>query len=69
MKKLIDAIFSKKNVVVITWAGISTLSGIPDFRGTDSLYTKDETVELKLSHNYFIEEPDGFYEFYTQNLQ
>ena len=68
MQKLIDTIFSNKNIVVITGAGISTLSGIPDFRGKDGLYTKNENVELKLSHDYFIEEPDGFYEFYTKNM-
>ena len=40
MDKLLDAIFSDKKVVVITGAGISTLSGIPDFRGKNGLYKK-----------------------------
>lgn len=68
MQELINTIFSKKNVVLITGAGISTLSGIPDFRGKNGLYTKGENVEYKLSHNYLIEEPSGFYDFYTKNM-
>lgn len=68
MEQLIDAIFSKKRVVVITGAGISTLSGIPDFRGNNGLYTKDENVEYMLSKDCLIEEPDRFYEFYKKNI-
>jgi len=40
MNKLIDVIFSDKKVVIITGAGISTLSDIPDFRGKNGLYIK-----------------------------
>ena len=68
MKQLIDAIFSEKRVVVITGAGISTLSGIPDFRGNNGLYTKDDNVEYMLSKGCFVEEPDRFYEFYKKNI-
>ena len=68
MKQLIDAIFSEKRVVVITGAGISTLSGIPDFRGNNGLYTKDDNVEYMLSKSCLIEEPDRFYEFYKKNI-
>lgn len=68
MDKLIDTIFSNKTVVVITGAGISTLSGIPDFRGNNGLYTKNDNVEYKLSYSYFIENPEGFYNFYINNM-
>lgn len=68
MNRIMDVLFSGKNVVVITGAGISTLSGIPDFRGTNGLYTKDQDVEYKLSHSYFIEEPGYFYSFYVKNM-
>ena len=38
MNKIIEALNSDKKVLVITGAGISTLSGIPDFRGKGGLY-------------------------------
>lgn len=68
MNNLIEAIFSKKKVVVITGAGISTLSGVPDFRGKNGLYTKNKNVETILSKQYFEENPQKFYEFYKNNM-
>lgn len=68
MEKLIEAILSNKNVVVITGAGISTLSGIPDFRGKNGLYTKNQNVEYMLSREFFLECPDEFYEYYANNM-
>ena len=68
MKELIDIIFSGKNVVVVTGAGISTLSGIPDFRGKNGIYNKDEDVEYKLSKRYFLNNSKEFYDFYKDNM-
>jgi NAD-dependent deacetylase len=68
MDRLSELMLSGKNIVVITGAGISTLSGIPDFRGKNGLYSKGENAEYMLSHSCFIEEPDKFYEFYKENL-
>jgi len=68
MKELYDVLFSDKKVLVITGAGISTLSGIPDFRGSKGLYTKGSNVEYKLSLECLREEPEVFYEFYKSNL-
>lgn len=68
MEVLIDEIFSGKNVVVVTGAGISTLSGIPDFRGQDGLYTKNSNVEKILSKTYFESNSNEFYEFYKNNM-
>ena len=68
MEELYNVIFSKDKVVVITGAGISTLSGIPDFRGNQGFYTKGSNVEYYLSLECLREEPEVFYEFYKNNL-
>lgn len=68
MNKLSELLLSGKNVVVITGAGISTLSGIPDFRGKNGLYTKGNNVEYMLSRDCFVETPDEFYNYYINNM-
>lgn len=68
MEKLIKQIFSDKKIVVITGAGISTLSGIPDFRGNNGLYKKFNNAEYMLSLECFQEEPEEFYTFYKSNM-
>ena len=57
-----------KNIVFLTGAGISTASGIPDFRAANGLYTQNRNAEYYLSHRYFASDPEGFYEFCKQNL-
>ena len=57
-----------KNIVFLTGAGISTASGIPDFRSANGLYTQNRNAEYYLSHRYFASDPEGFYEFCKQNL-
>lgn len=66
--KLYETIFSDKKVVVITGAGISTLSGIPDFRGENGLYSKGEEAIYMLSYYCFRYDQDRFYEFYKKNM-
>lgn len=56
------------NIVFLTGAGVSTASGIPDFRSANGLYTKDKNAEYYLSHAYFASDPEGFYEFCKNNL-
>ena len=68
MNKLSELLLSGKKVVVITGAGISTLSGIPDFRGKNGLYTKGNNVEYMLSRECFVESPDDFYNYYINNM-
>ena len=48
MNEIIEVLNSDKKVLVITGAGISTLSGIPDFRGKGGLYTKGTNAEFIL---------------------
>ena len=52
-----------KQIVFLTGAGVSTASGIPDFRSANGLYTQNHNAEYYLSHRYFETDPDGFYEF------
>ena len=59
--KILD---SSKKTAVFTGAGVSTLSGIPDFRGKGGVYTHDYdgmSVEEILSIDYFYSHPDIFY--------
>lgn len=57
-----------KRIVFLTGAGVSTASGIPDFRSANGLYTQDKNAEYYLSHRYFSSDPEGFYEFCKRNL-
>ena len=73
MEKLLKDLFSDKKVVVITGAGISTLSGIRPFRGNNGLYTEknekyDKDPMYYLSRPCLDMEPDVFYEFYKENM-
>ena len=67
LKKLID---NSNNIVVFTGAGVSTLSGIKDFRSKDGLYNMKYKypVELILSHTFFINDTEEFYRFYKDKL-
>lgn len=69
MEKVIQQQFDNaKQIVFLTGAGVSTASGIPDFRSANGLYTQDRNAEYYLSHRYFVSDPAGFYEFCKQNL-
>lgn len=58
----------KKNVVVFTGAGMSTASGIKDFRGEKGLYKENINAETILSHSFFEKYPKEFYKFFRENL-
>lgn len=67
LKKLID---QSENIVFFGGAGVSTESGIPDFRSTDGLYNQkyDYPPELMLSHEFFFEHTEEFYRFYRDKM-
>src|SRR5438046_7119665 len=46
------------SVVVLTGAGISTESGIPDFRGPQGVWTKDPKAEKLSNIHYYMSDPD-----------
>lgn len=54
------------NIVFFGGAGVSTESGIPDFRSVDGLYHQkyDHPPERILSHTFFEENPEEFYRFH-----
>lgn len=70
IEKLNNIIKNSKSIVFFGGAGVSTESGIPDFRGTNGLYTKkyDRNPEYMLSHDCFLNEPDLFYSFFFDNM-
>ena len=59
-----------KHIVFFGGAGVSTESGIPDFRSADGLYQKDYHYppEQVISHSFFMSNTLGFYEFYRENM-
>ena len=57
-----EKILKAKYCTAFTGAGISTLSGIPDFRGKDGIYKKDNFSEKTFDLNYFLIDPKIFYE-------
>ena len=58
------------NIVFFGGAGVSTESGIPDFRSVDGLYNQkyDEPPETILSHTYFTRKAREFYRFYRDKM-
>jgi len=61
VKKLFDMIKSAKHLVALTGAGVSTLSGIRDFRGKNGLYN-DMDAEKIFSLDYFEQDPSFYYD-------
>lgn len=61
-QELFEIISNAKHFVVLTGAGISTLSGIPDFRGVGGLYSRKDIDANKLFDiNYFRKDPSYYY--------
>ena len=66
IKELQEIIDKYDNIVFFGGAGVSTESGIPDFRSVDGLYNQqyDYPPETILSHSFFMNNPQEFYRFY-----
>lgn len=66
-KRMIDA---SKRIVFFGGAGVSTESGIPDFRSVDGLYHQAYAYppETILSHDFFMRNPEEFYRFYRNKM-
>lgn len=59
-----------RSIVFFGGAGVSTESGIPDFRSTDGLYHQSYAFppETILSHSFFERNPEEFYRFYREKM-
>ena len=66
IKKLKEIIDGTDNLVFFGGAGVSTESGIPDFRSTDGLYSQkyDFPTETIVSHTFFMKRNKDFFDFY-----
>lgn len=70
MSGLQKIINQSKNIVFFGGAGVSTESGIPDFRSVDGIYNQkyDYPPEEILSHTFFINKTEEFYRFYRDKM-
>ena len=70
LEKLQEIIDKANNIVFFGGAGVSTESGIPDFRSKDGLYHMKYKYppEEILSHSFFMDNPEEFYKFYKDKM-
>ena len=70
VKKLKEWTCQSENIVFFGGAGVSTESGIPDFRSTDGLYNQeyDYPPETILSHSFYESNPEEFFRFYRNKM-
>lgn len=67
LQKIID---ESKNIVFFGGAGVSTESGIPDFRSADGIYHQAYrySPEQVVSHSFFMQHTEAFYDFYRDKM-
>lgn len=74
VKQFVQMIESSRKVVFFGGAGVSTESGVPDFRSKDGLYNQHDvrfdaySPEYLLSHSCLRDHPNVFFEFYRQKM-
>ncbi len=70
VQQLKEMIRQADNIVFFGGAGVSTESGIPDFRSAHGLYNMPSKVpyEEMLSHTYYVRHPEEFFDFYKKVL-
>ena len=67
LQKVVD---DSSRIIFFGGAGVSTESGIPDFRSADGLYHQEYkySPEQIISHSFFLRYPEAFYEFYRDKM-
>ncbi len=70
LNRLAGWVAEAKRIVFFGGAGVSTESGIPDFRGVDGLYSQkfSDPPETIISHTYYLRKPKVFFEFYRTRM-
>lgn len=68
INKLQNAINNAQKIVFFSGAGMSTASGIPDFRSASGLYKNTYRAEEMLSHTFFENDTEEFYQFYKEKM-
>lgn len=70
IEQLQQILDESSRIVFFTGAGVSTESGIPDFRSQDGLYHQKYKYppEQIISHSFFVSHPEEFYEFYRDRM-
>ena len=70
LEQLQEWVRESNNIVFFGGAGVSTESGIPDFRSVDGLYNQqyDYPPETILSHTFYRQKPEEFYRFYRAKM-
>ena len=72
IEKLTQILRDSNNIVFCVGAGVSTASGIPDFRSSNGLWNEklkiNFTPEQLVSHTFFMRYPDEFFNFYKAKL-
>ena len=70
LKTLKKWVEESRSIVFFCGAGVSTESGIPDFRGVDGLYRQKYAYppETILSHEFLLQHPEEFYRFYREKI-
>ncbi|MBR1478783.1 MAG: NAD-dependent protein deacylase [Lachnospiraceae bacterium] len=70
VRELQEIVDKYNNIVFFGGAGVSTESGIPDFRSVDGLYNQkyDYPPETILSHTFYIRNREEFYRFYRDKM-
>ncbi len=70
LERLRAWIAESKHMVFFGGAGVSTESGIPDFRSVDGLYSQkfEYPPEAIISHSFFVKKPEYFFRFYREKM-
>ena len=72
LRQLKHLIAESENIVFLGGAGVSTESGIPDFRSGTGIYNSDSGMKYRpidiIAHDFFMEHPEEFFDFYKRKL-